>query len=158
VNDLIHVGRAGEQEMAECLDPGQTNPAYLCGRLFAEYEALQWVAARASGTGRVSASIANRYYGIASTCPAIAFPTLEIFAKTHLRELRRRNPSSAIAMEQRLQGIGCVLEQSTQLKFPSILSLIDQGRFALGYYHQRSHSLAQARPRRYGGMKKSRKE
>jgi len=148
VNDLMHVQQKGEKEMTEALDPGQTNPAYLCGRLFAEYEGLQAAAFRAAGESEVNVSVADRYYGLASTFPAVAFPKMEVLGKKHLRKLQRENRGAAIAIDQRIQDLHVLLERAADYKFPTMLNLEDQGRFALGYHHQRSHSIAQAKARK----------
>jgi CRISPR-associated protein Csd1 len=144
VNDLIHVQQKGEKEMTENLDPEQRNPAYLCGRLFAEYESLQSTAFREAGESMVNVSVADRYYGLASTYPAIAFPKMAVLGKKHLRKLQRDKKGAAVAIDQRIQELHLGIEQSGGYKFPRMLSLEDQGRFSLGYYHQRAHSIAQA--------------
>lgn len=148
INDLIHVQQKGEKEMTEALDPAQKNPAYLCGRLFAEYEGLQSAAYRSAGESEVNVSVADRYYGLASSYPAVAFPKMEILGKKHMRKLQRENRGAAVAIDQRIQELHLLLEQAASYRFPPMLSLEDQGRFALGYHHQRSYSIAQARARK----------
>lgn len=143
VNDLTHIQQRGEKEMTEVLDLAQRNPAYLCGRMLAEYEGLQYTA-----QGDVNASVADRYYSLASAYPALAFPKLEDLGKKHLRKLQRDNRGAAVAIEQRIQELHLLLEQAADYKFPSMLNLEDQGRFALGYHHQRAHSRAQAKARK----------
>ncbi len=141
VNDVMHARQKGEQRMTESLDSGQRNPAYICGRLLAEYEGLQFQASNAAGESKVNLSVADRYYSLASTCPMIAFPRIVDLGQKHLRKLRRDNRRAAFAIDQRIQElceiVGC--------SFPAMLSLEDQGRFALGYHHQRAHSMAQAK-------------
>ncbi|HET6842581.1 MAG TPA: type I-C CRISPR-associated protein Cas8c/Csd1 [Candidatus Angelobacter sp.] len=148
INDLIFIQNKGDNEMTEELDPGQTNAAYLCGRLFAEYEGLQSTAFRAAGESEVNVSIADRYYGLASTYPAIAFPKIETLGKKHLRKLQRENRGAAVSIEQRIQELHILLEKAAGYAFPSMLSLQDQGRFALGFYHQKAHSMMQAKARK----------
>jgi CRISPR-associated protein Csd1 len=128
--------------MTEKLDPEQKNPAYLCGRLFAEYEGLQYQA-----QGEVNASVKDRYYALASTYPPIAFPKLVDLGNKHLRKLRRDKMGAAISIERRIQELSLLLEQTAGYKYPSMLSLEDQGRFALGYHHQKAESMAQAKAR-----------
>ena len=134
--------------MTENLDPAQTNPAYVCGRLLAEYEGLQYSAFRSAGESQVKVSVADRYYSLASTYPAIAFPKVEVLGKKHLRKLQRENRGAAISIEQRLQELYLQLEKESGYRYPALLSLEDQGRFALGYHHQRAHSFAQAKARK----------
>jgi CRISPR-associated protein Csd1 len=133
VNDLQ---KQGERPMTERLDPGQNDPAYLCGRLLAEFDNLQDAA---SGDAKVNLTIADRYYTLASTNPRVAFPKIEGLAKSHFRKLRRDNRGAMVAIERRVtelhEKIGC--------EFPPILSLDGQGRFALGYYHQKAERSRQ---------------
>jgi CRISPR-associated protein Csd1 len=143
VNDLIHIQKTGEKEMTEELDPAQKNPAYLCGRLFAEYEGLQYQA-----QGELNATIKDRYYALASTYPALAFPKIQDLGNKHLHKLRRDKRGAAVSIEQRIHDLHVLLEQTSDYKFPSTLNLEDQGRFALGYHHQRAHSIAQAKAKR----------
>jgi CRISPR-associated protein Csd1 len=138
VNDVMHAQKKGEQPMTESLDTGQRNPAYICGRLLAEYEGLQY---RASGDTKVNLSVADRYYSLASTNPKIAFPRVVDLGQKHLRKLRRDGPGAAVAIEQRIQELCEIIG----FVFPPMLSLEDQGRFALGYHHQRAQSMAQAK-------------
>lgn len=151
INDIIYAqnnNKKGEEFMTENLDPAQTNPAYVCGRLLAEYEGLQYRAFRSAGESQVNVSVADRYYSLASTYPAIAFPKVEVLGKKHLRKLQRENRGAAIAIEQRLQELYLQLEKTSGYRYPAMLSLEDQGRFALGYHHQRAHSFAQAKARK----------
>jgi CRISPR-associated protein Csd1 len=149
VNDLIHAHKKrGDKPMTESLDPEQRNSAYLCGRLLAEYEGLQYSSFSAAGESKVNLSVADRYYSLASTHPAIAFPRIEDLGRKHLRKLQRWKPGAAVAIDQRLQELHGLLEQAAGYRFPSMLNLDEQGRFALGYHHQRAHSMAQAKARR----------
>ena len=151
INDIIYAqnnNKKGEEFMTENLDPAQTNPAYVCGRLLAEYEGLQYSAFRSAGESQVKVSVADRYYSLASTYPAIAFPKVEVLGKKHLRKLQRENRGAAISIEQRLQELYLQLEKESGYRYPALLSLEDQGRFALGYHHQRAHSFAQAKARK----------
>ncbi len=148
LNDVIDFQRKGERRMTESLDSGQNHRAYLCGRLLAEYEGLQFEASRGAGESKVNQSVADRYYSLASTCPQIAFPKIEDLGMKHLRKLRRDNRGAAVAIERRLQELHGILEQAAAYRFPAMLNLEDQGRFALGYHHQRAHSMAQARAKK----------
>ena len=69
------------------------------------------------------------YYGAASSTPVAVFTTLLRLKNAHLKKL---NPGRAQWFEKLL---GEVL--SPVADFPAHLALPDQGRFALGYYHQR---------------------
>ena len=116
------------------LDPHQTHPAYLCGRLLAELDAVQYAA-----LGKLNASLVDRYFGAASTAPATVFGQLLTNAsKAHLPNLRKRNPRAHQALQKRLEEILGLLDASSTAPFPNSLPLQDQGWFSLGFYHQRA--------------------
>lgn len=116
-----------EESLPVSLDPDNPSPAYQLGRLFAVLEAAQYVA-----LGRVNASIADRYYGAASATPARVFGALLRGAKTHVSDARKRNKGGWI--EPKLGEIIARLPAD----LPKTLRLEDQGRFAVGYYHERA--------------------
>jgi CRISPR-associated protein Csd1 len=142
INDLFRQ-QEGARRMSEGLDPTCPFPAYVCGRLMAEFENLQ----RSSSESEVNSSILDRYFALASTYPAVAFPKIESLAQKHLRKLRRDKPSAAYAIDGRLQELHNLLQPSASGAYPGKLGLDGQGLFALGYYHQkaRSRSLGQDR-------------
>lgn len=107
------------------LDTSETNPAYLLGRLFATYANAQW---RALGKDMIT----ERHYCSASATPAATFPLLERNSAHHLSLLRKEGKSGWLERETDsiLSGVGTT--------FPRHLDLEDQGRFAVGYYHQRA--------------------
>jgi CRISPR-associated protein Csd1 len=115
------------------LDKGNTNPAYLCGRLLAELEAIQ----RASINPK--ATIVDRFYGSASTAPASVFGNLMRGTQAHLAKLRKEKPGLAVVFQKRLEEI-----QSGLMGFPRVLTMEEQGLFALGYYHQRVYDRSKA--------------
>lgn len=137
VNDHI-----GEPKMSEVLDPNLNHPAYICGRLLALYDGLQYQA-----QGEVGVNVSDRYYSLASTYPALAFPKLSDLGLKHLKKLRRDNRGAAVNIEKEIQEIHTLLAASGA-KFPPQLSLEDQGRFAIGYHHQRAESMARATVRK----------
>ena len=113
------------------LDREDTHPAYRLGRLFAVYERVQRAA-----LGTVNASIRDRYFGAASSTPATVFPLLARKCAHHLATLRKQERRRRLAhwyereIDAILDGVGTA--------FPRSLRLADQGRFALGYHHQRT--------------------
>ena len=115
------------------LDPDNPNPAYQLGRLFAVLEAAQYAA-----LGNVNASIADRYYGAASATPARVFGTLLRGARGHIADAQRRNKGFWITprLEQIIDRLPADLPRSLRLE--------DQGRFAVGYYHERAHRPAKS--------------
>ena len=113
-----------EKEFHPMLDLDNTNAAYRLGRLFAVLEKIQEEASPG-----LNATIRDRYYGAASSTPVAVFTTLLRLKNAHLKKLL---PRRAVNFEKLL---GEVLSSVTD--FPAHLPLVDQGRFALGYYHQR---------------------
>ena len=109
------------------LDLDNPHPAYRLGRLFAVLERIQEAAA--GGPGQLNATIRDRYYGAASSTPVAVFTTLLRLKNAHLKKL----PTGQAVNFEKLVGeiLGTVSD------FPIHLTLPDQGRFALGYYHQR---------------------
>ena len=117
-----------EKEFLPMLDLDNTNPAYRLGRLFATLERIQEEASE----GKLNSTIRDRYYGAASSTPASVFPTLLRLKVHHLGKL---HPGRVTTMEKLL---GEIMSSFQPDSFPPRqLSLPDQGRFALGYYHQR---------------------
>lgn len=113
-----------EKEFMVMLDPTNTHPAYLLGRLFAILEKIQEEASPG-----LNATIRDRYYGAASSTPVAVFTTL---LRLHNHHLGKLSKGRAVQMERLVGEIMSGLDD-----FPRILTLPDQGRFALGYYHQR---------------------
>ena len=111
--------------MSEGLDRNCTIPAYLYGRLMAEFENLQ----RASSEIEVNVSVSDRYFSMASTYPAVAFPKLENLSKKHLRKLSRDNPGAAYAIDASLLEIHNKLRPCEAGPYPRTLSIEGQGLF-----------------------------
>lgn len=121
---LSSINPSLEQEFLPMLDLSNPNPAYRLGRLFAVLEKIQEEASPG-----LNATIRDRYYGAASSTPVAVFTTLLRLKNAHLKKLM---PGRVTGFEKLL---GEVLGPVTD--FPKHLPLPDQGRFALGYYHQR---------------------
>jgi CRISPR-associated protein Csd1 len=141
LNDIARGRGQGENIMTENLDAGQNHPAYLCGRLLAVYESLQYTA---SGDNKVNQTVSDRYYTLASTYPMLAFPKLEDLGNKHLRKIRRDKPGAMVRISQEIDQLHLSIEQASEYKFPRSLDPEGQGRFALGYHHQRAHQMAKA--------------
>lgn len=125
-----------EKEFQIMLDPTNTNPAYRFGRLFAVLEKIQEESA--GGTGKLNATIRDRYYGAASSSPATVFPMLLKLKNHHVSKLDERGKKMlyrAFNDNKPDDYVGEVLNYISDI--PNHLTLPNQGRFALGYYHQR---------------------
>ncbi|HOW67426.1 MAG TPA: type I-C CRISPR-associated protein Cas8c/Csd1 [Candidatus Paceibacterota bacterium] len=112
--------------MTECLNPESHDPAYLCGRLFAVFDRLQYLA-----LGSVNAGVVERYYASASTTPALVMGRLFRNAQFHLA---KAEGGVAGNVSKDFEAIANALGDA----FPATLDLEGQGRFALGYYHQKA--------------------
>ena len=120
--------RTSKEEIPVSLDKQSTQPGYLLGRLFAVLESVQ----RAALGSQINATIRDRYYGAASATPAAIFPVLLRNTQNHLSKLRKERRGHAVNLEKDIHEIiGGLPEQ-----FPRSLKIEDQGRFAIGYYHQ----------------------
>ncbi len=114
-------------EIKTMLDLDNPSAAYRLGRLFAVLEKIQ----EESSPG-LNATIRDRYYGAASSTPVAVFTTLMRLKNHHLGKLT--NKGRAVNFEKLLAEI-----MSGISDFPAHLALQEQGRFAIGYYHQRQH-------------------
>ena len=117
------------------LNRDSTDPAYTCGRLFATLESAQ----RNALGGKVNATIRDRYMGAASATPASVFPLLVRNAQNHLGKLRKDGKGQWL--ERDLEDIQDKIEDG----YPRSLKLEQQGKFFLGYYHQRRAQFAKAK-------------
>lgn len=122
--------RNENEEVPVARDIENEHDAYQLGRLFAVLEAAQYAA-----LGRVNASIADRYYASASSTPARVFAPLLRGLRVHISDARKRGQGGWI--EGRVAEIVARLPPD----LPTSLRAVDQGRFAIGYYHEKSHRL-----------------
>ncbi|MFE1598065.1 type I-C CRISPR-associated protein Cas8c/Csd1 [Methylobacterium sp. ID0610] len=123
-----HLSRQPFKEMLPvALDPDHPSTAYQLGRLFAVLEQAQYTALLS-----VNASIADRYYGAASATPARVFGPLLRGLNTHISDARKRGRGGWI--QPKVQEI----MKRLPADLPKTLKLEDQGRFAVGYYHERA--------------------
>ena len=106
------------------LDKDNNNQGYLCGRLFAVLDKIQEDANNIS-------SIRERYMNAASATPSAVFATILNLSVHHSEKL---DEGRRIYFEKIKQEI---LDKVSADGFPTHLDLQDQGRFFVGYYHQR---------------------
>lgn len=112
--------------MSESLNPKSIDSAYLCGQLFAVFDRLQYLA-----QGGVNAGVIERYYASASTTPALVMGRLFRNAQFHLAKM---DEGTAVNASKDFERITKALGK----EFPKTLDPEGQGRFALGYYHQKA--------------------
>ena len=116
--------KTNEQKIQVMLDKENTNQGYLCGRLFAVLDKIQEDANNQH-------SIRERYMNSASATPAAVFATILNLSSHHSENL---NGGRKIYFEKLKQEI---IDKLPADGFPAHLALQDQGRFFVGYYHQR---------------------
>ncbi|NLU50480.1 MAG: type I-C CRISPR-associated protein Cas8c/Csd1, partial [Syntrophomonadaceae bacterium] len=107
------------------LDINQSSIGYQLGRLFATLERIQEEA-----NPGINSTITERFYGAACSTPVTVFANLLRLKNHHIAKL----PSKGRVIFFN-QLIGEIMEKVDD--FPSYLDLHEQGRFAIGYYHQR---------------------
>lgn len=95
---------------------------YRLGRLFAVLEKAQ-----SDSNKDLKSTINSKYFSSASTTPAVVFPVLLKLAQHHIAKSDWGFKSNQW-IEEVVSGID---------KFPAYMNLEDQGKFMLGYYHQR---------------------
>lgn len=109
------------------LDKDNNNQGYLCGRLFAVLDNLQFAA---NGQD----SIRSSYMNAASTTPSTVFSTILKLSNNHYGKLAKDKKGLANFFDNQKKEIMAMLQE-----FPDTLELNDQGRFFLGYYHQKHY-------------------
>lgn len=126
----LHFKTNKDITMNEQTHENQNHPAYLCGRVLALMDKIH----NAAHGKSTASSPAGRYYGSASSTPALVFPRLCKLARIHLEKIE--NKGWAYNLDRDLTGL--VAKFSAQASWPRTLSLEDQGRFAIGFYYERA--------------------
>lgn len=127
-----------EKEVPVSLARDALDPGYRLGRLFAVLEDVQ-----RAGVGKVNATIRDRYIGAASATPARVFPILLRGAQDHLSAAKKKGRVGwAVNREKDLGEI--IGGLGADKPFPATLSLDEQGKFFVGFYHQQSELFSKA--------------
>lgn len=122
--------KAKKEEIKLAWDEKNLNPAYLCGGLFAVYEKIQQ---DASGSAQgLNRTIKDAYFASACSRPASVMPKLAMLSQNHLKKVKAKYDEKRVNYYQKQLGI---LMDGLVDGFPITLSLEDQGRFIVGYYH-----------------------
>jgi CRISPR-associated protein Csd1 len=119
---------APEEELHVSLDLANTNVGYRLGRLFAALEKVQEEASPG-----LNATIRDRFYGAASSTPVTVFSNLLKLSKHHLAKIENRG--RAVNLEKLIGEIVDALNGDEG--FTAHLTIANQGRFSIGYYHQK---------------------
>lgn len=115
-----------EGEICMGLNEESNDVAYVLGRLFSVLESIQ-----TDANPGIKSTIRDRYFNSACATPASVFPVLFKLKNSHIKKLEREKESAKVYYEKLLTQIVGKLEM-----YPKRLSLEEQGRFILGYYHQ----------------------
>lgn len=105
------------------LDTENNSQAYVCGRIFALLEYAQ----RKASNVKLNRTIKDAYFSSACAKPSTVFPRLLQLAQHHLEKAENGGYINMLISEaiDKIDG-----------KFPSTLSLDEQGEFIIGYYQQ----------------------
>ncbi|MGH3896651.1 MAG: type I-C CRISPR-associated protein Cas8c/Csd1, partial [Pseudonocardiaceae bacterium] len=114
------------------LDPTNTDPGYVAGRLFAALEQLQYDASE----GKLNTTYGDRFFSGAVTNPRAAIVNGRRDANAWLRKLRRTKRGAAVNHDRRLDELFRLLDAGAGL--PARTTLFQQSMFLLGYHHQRA--------------------
>lgn len=125
-----HLRKGGKITMA--LDPNHPSPAYHCGRLMCLLAQIQ----EASADSDINAGVVQRYYGAASSTPALVLGRLTRLSQYHLSKMAKDAPGLAYWFNSQLAQVWSALGKS----LPRTLNLEEQSLFALGFYQQLAES------------------
>ncbi|MFY9363945.1 MAG: type I-C CRISPR-associated protein Cas8c/Csd1 [Bacteroidales bacterium] len=128
LNRKVNIYNINEKLITMALDLDNKNQGYLCGRLFAVLEKIQ-----EDAQPGINATIKDRYYGAASSTPVTVFGRLLNLSNHHLAKI---GGGAKVHYERMIQEIMSGISSNG---LPAHLSLDDQSRFAIGYYHQRQN-------------------
>lgn len=125
-------------EVTVNLNPAETSPGYLCGRLFFLLEKVQ----SDSAGGQLNSTIKDRFFSSASVTPSLVFPRLFRLSQHHLAKLEN---GQKIYFERQIGEVMSKID-----RFPHLLALEDQGNFVIGYFHQRQDTFTSRKDKEQG--------
>ena len=125
--------RNTKQEIAMENREEMKNSVYWLGSLFAVLADLQRSAHQSDGGENVKATIVDRFYTTASTCPKLVHGRLIAQSQHHLRKLENKKRNAAKAINREIAAINQKIDFN---EVPDMLPLPEQSWFALGYYQQ----------------------
>jgi CRISPR-associated protein Csd1 len=129
------ISNKNHKEVSVGLDKSYDNIGYVLGRLFFFLERIH---EHAQGKG-LNKTIRDTYFSAAASSPQVTFKLLGDLSIQHLAKARNSGDDKKVALANWLDKQKCEVMALLDPKvgYPSILSLEDQGRFSIGYYHQR---------------------
>ncbi len=130
---ILNRNKKGGVRMKEQLDTENLSPAYICGQIFAVLVDIQ----RAALGRDINAGIRERFFSFASTTPAPAFGRLMKLSQNHLTKLKGEKPGISFVLDRELQELHAKIPGN---EYPAVLTLEEQGQFALGYYHKKEET------------------
>lgn len=142
--------------MNETTHETQDHPAYLCGRVLALMDKIH----NAAHGKSTASSPAGRYYGSASSTPALVFPRLCKLARIHLERIENKGLAyklefgvskdrAEVPLDADFPGLaGLVAKFDGEAQWPRTLSFEQQGRFAIGFYYERCREWPRYAPKK----------
>ncbi|ACO32176.1 type I-C CRISPR-associated protein Cas8c/Csd1 [Acidobacterium capsulatum] len=139
LNDL-HATTGKGEPMPAALDETEPpqHPAYVCGRLLALHDSLQWRTFDAAEEAQPNATVADRYYTLMMNSPAIGVAKVFDLGRKHLSKLRKLDAKSGTSYCDYFTRRICELEEHLGGEPPVQFDLHDKARFALGFYHEKA--------------------
>jgi CRISPR-associated protein Csd1 len=135
---ILNRNNQGGIFMSTRLDPHNKARAYVCGEIFSVLVDIQ----RAALGENLNASIRERFFSFATATPAAAFGRLMPLSQKHLSKLKNSDKSYLYRFfDKKLREVCSDLKEA----FPALLTLEEQGQFALGYYHKKQETLNTAK-------------
>lgn len=128
---LLKNGTCSKEGITMALNEESMDMAYTLGREFAVLEAIQ-----EDANPGINSTIKDRYFNSACATPASIFPILFKLKNSHIRKLNNRGKEIyyeklLVELQDKMEG-----PAAGQAACPRRLTLEEQGRFILGYYHQ----------------------
>lgn len=117
------------QIITPMLNKEETNPGYLCGRLFAVYEYAQERSVKDEGG---KSTLRDRFFSSALTRPQTTFIELSKILNYYYSKITSQSLVKKLKKTEYE-----IMEKFDSNGFPLTLNKDDQGRFVIGYYHQK---------------------
>lgn len=137
---LQNYGDKWEELNTVALNPDCNNKNYLCGRLFAILEGIQYQA-----KPDLNKNLKDRFFNSACRNPKIIFPLILKIANSHLKKLP---PKLQLYMQKKENELLDRITVNQTEGFPANLTPEEKGVFILGYYQQKQEAYKLAAQRK----------